>query len=59
MKWLRLAAVARAAKQMVLEVRRERLLEVIRELEESRRVVGRMKEAHEHKRRVRKAREGG
>lgn len=52
MKRSRVAAVTRAAKQMVLDVRKERLLEelvkdLIRELEESKRVVGEMKEAHE------------
>ena len=43
----------RAAKQMASNVRKQRLLEefgkdLIQELEESKRVVGRMKEAHEH-----------
>jgi hypothetical protein len=53
MKRSRVAAVTRAAKQMVLDVRKERLLEefvkdLIQELEESKRVVGEMKEVHEH-----------
>ena len=53
MKRSRVAAVTRAAKQMALDVRKERLLEefvkdLIQELEESKRVVGKMKEAHEH-----------
>ena len=48
MKRSRVAAVTRAAKQMVLDVRNERLLEVIRELEVSKRVFGKMKEVHEH-----------
>jgi len=53
MKRLRVAAATRAAKQMVLAVRKERILEevvkdLIQELEEIKRVVGKMNEAHEH-----------
>jgi hypothetical protein len=53
MKRWRVAAVTPAAKQMVLDVQKERLLDefvkdLIQELEESQRVVGKMKEAHEH-----------
>jgi hypothetical protein len=53
MKRSRVAAVTLAAKQMVLDVGKERLLEefvkdLIQELKESKRVVGKMKQAHEH-----------
>ena len=48
-----MAAATRAAKQMVLDVWKERLLgecvrHLIQELKESKQVVGKMKEAHEH-----------
>ena len=49
MKRSRVAAVTRAAKQMALDVRKESLLEefvkdLIQELEESKRVVGELRE---------------
>ncbi|KIK04957.1 hypothetical protein K443DRAFT_4150 [Laccaria amethystina LaAM-08-1] len=53
MKRWRVAAVTLEAKQMVLDGRKERLLEefvkdLMQELEASKWVVGKMKEAHEH-----------
>jgi hypothetical protein len=53
MKRSRVAVVTRAAKQMVLDVRKEKLLEefvmdLIQELGEGKWVVGKMEEAHEH-----------
>ena len=53
MKWSRVAADTWAAMQMVTNVRKEKILEafvknLVQELEESKRVVGKMKEAHEN-----------